>query len=79
MIWEADSYGCLTLHVGSVYVWITPRPRYCDRGHYQAGVDGIPSIDAADAFPRYYMNLDRAKLEMEEWLTWRLHSEGQKR
>lgn len=56
-------------------VWISKRPNYCDRGNFWAQVDVKSggnamrlNIDAADAWPRYYMNLDRAKLEIEEWL-----------
>jgi hypothetical protein len=56
-------------------VWIAKRPNYCDRGNYWAQVDVKVngnavrlSLDAADMWPRYYMNLDRAKLEIEEWL-----------
>jgi hypothetical protein len=80
--WEIDEYGCHNLHVDNVHVWIEKRPAYCDRGHYVAKVNGIfdpvtgiNSIDDGDAFPRYYMNLDRAKAELEEWLQWRLRSE----
>lgn len=74
-MWELDEYECWNLHKGDAHVWIQSRPVYCDRGHYIANVMGIPTIDGADAFPRYFMNLDRAKVEMEEWLDWRLQSE----
>jgi hypothetical protein len=73
--WELDEYGCHNLRVGGVHVWIEKRPPYCDGGHFIGKVSGIASIDAFDAFPRYYMNLERAKAELSEWLTWRLHSE----
>lgn len=56
-------------------VWVSKRPNYCDRGNFWAQVDVKAggnaqrlNIDAADAWPRYYMDLDRAKLEIEEWL-----------
>jgi len=53
-------------------IWLNPRPVYCDRGHWLAGCDGFPNLDHADAFPRYFMDLDRAKLECEDWFHWRL-------
>lgn len=53
-------------------MYLTKRPSYCDRGHYQLGVDGILDIDGADMFPRYYMSLGRAVEEAESWLRWRL-------
>lgn len=63
------------LRIGSAQVSLIPRQPYCDRGHWQGMCEGIPYIDEADAFPRYYMNLERAKLEMQEWLEWRLQCE----
>ena len=48
---------------------------YRDRGHWIAHVEGIATIDHADFFPRYFMDLDRAKLEMQEWLAWRIACE----
>lgn len=52
---------------------IETRPTYCDRGNYLAKVHGSPplenSLDSADGWPRYYMDLDRAKAEIEAWLT----------
>jgi hypothetical protein len=82
--WEIDEDGCHNLHVGNVHVWIQKRPAYCDRGHYVGNINGIfdpvtgiNSIDHQDGFPRYYMNLDRAKAELEEWLQWRLRNEDQ--
>jgi len=53
---------------------LTPRPSYCDRGNYLAqlftnlGSDLCREIDEADQWPRYYFDLDRAKLEVEAWL-----------
>jgi hypothetical protein len=64
---EIEGIDCL--------VWIAPRPGYCDRGNYWAQVEAKPTgnarrldLDASDMWPRYYMNLDRAKLEIEEWM-----------
>lgn len=77
--WTLDEFGCWNLYDDiantHAHVWIQKRPAYCDRGHWIANVDGISTIDGADAFPRYFMNLERAKLEMEEWLAWRVKDE----
>ena len=51
---------------------LSPRPPYCDRGPWYGQAWGIPSLDGEDGFPRYYMDLQRAKDEMKEWLIWRL-------
>lgn len=74
--WTKDEYGCYNLRLRGAHVWIQPRPAYCDRGHFHAQVSGIPSIDAADSFPRYFMDLERAKVEMYEWLLWRFIREA---
>lgn len=71
-----DQFGCLNLLDGNAHVWIERRPAYCDRGHFCAKVEGIPDIDGADSFPRYFMDLERAKSEMREWLAWRLRKES---
>ena len=58
-------------------VWIERRPAYCDRGHFVANVQPVSgvgieySIDSYDAWPRYYMDIDRAFAEIREWLEWR--------
>lgn len=78
--WELDPDRCWNLRCNVagrlIHVWLQPRPSYCDRGHWSGNVQGIGSIDEADRFPRYYMDLDRAKAEMEEWLEWRLKQEA---
>ena len=56
-------------------VWIEPRPRYCNRGRYHANYEGSFFIDAADSFPRYYMDLETAKREMRAWLLHRIECE----
>jgi len=74
--WYLDDADCWIFDIApGVRVWIQARPPYCDRGHWVAHVDGIRSIDDADSFPRYYMSLERAKEEMQEWLVWRLMRE----
>ena len=75
MSWELDEFQCWNLRRDGVHIWLNPRPVYCDRGRWLAHVQGIESIDFADGFPRYYMDLERAKLELDEWLTWRLQTE----
>jgi hypothetical protein len=74
--WQLDEHGCWNLRLGGAWVWLTKRPAYCDRGHWQANVEGIATIDPADSFPRYYMSLDVAKIEMMAWLEWRLECEA---
>lgn len=68
----ADLYNIVIngLEVG----WITKRPAYCDRGHWQINV-ALPDIDGADSFPRYYMSRKVAISETEAFLKWRLWKE----
>jgi len=72
-------------------ITMTMRPHYCDRGNYLALLDADAGsglaldLDGQDLWPRYYFDLDRAKLECEAWLkkrgqwvegaTWKLCSE----
>lgn len=46
------------------------RPPYCNRGNWVATIEDAPflSIDLHDAWPRYYFDPARAKLELEAWL-----------
>jgi len=84
LAWVEDEYKCWNLIIPyenpeygiQIHVWIAPRPSYCDRGHWVACVNGIPYIDDQDAFPRYYMDIERAKAEMKDWLYWRLKNEA---
>lgn len=67
-----DIYRCQTKQTT---VEIHPRPHYCDRGSWLAHVDcpeyphGFPinpkPFDHADAYPRYYFDLQRAIQETE--------------
>ena len=54
------------------WIWLAPRPHYCDRGRWLAHLETIHpftlEIDSADGWPRYYFDLERAKLEIEAWL-----------
>lgn len=58
------------------FIILAKRPHYCDRGNFLAYLDvrhdpKIPGTytDGADGWPRYYFDLDRAKLEIEAWIT----------
>jgi hypothetical protein len=57
------------------HIHIQRRPAYCDRGNFLANVELKEGgdhlrlwLDSADGWPRYYMNLDRAKAEIEDWM-----------
>jgi hypothetical protein len=47
------------------------RPAYCDRGRWWFKCD-LPDLDGADGFPRYYMNIVTARIEIISFLNWRL-------
>lgn len=79
VVGESLDGPCWRYTSGTAKVWISPRPRYCDRGHWIAHCDGVLTLDSGDCFPRYYMDLERAKLELQEWLDWRMQCEGGKR
>lgn len=66
------SYKVWRYMVGEAHIELAPRASYCDRGLWLATQTGVGNIDAADAFPRYFMDLTRAKLEMQEWLEHRM-------
>ena len=72
---QEDGYWSIRIKAG-VEVTLEPRPQYCDRGNWIAKVESrIPDdIDYADFWPRYYMDFDRAKLEVEDWLRKRYRS-----
>jgi len=70
-----DYPGLIELFIDdTMLAWIIERPPYCDRGHYQAGIEFSPGnpIDAADGMPCYYMKLDVAKSEIKAKLLWRV-------
>ncbi len=62
--WEIDGKECT--------IYLEQRPAYCDRGNWIGKVFPrgklLLSIDYQDGWPRYYFDLDRAKLEIEAWL-----------
>lgn len=79
--WTQRGYGTSTApywayRVGRCEVTLEPRPHYCDRGRWIGKVFWVPDIDSADSFPRYYMDLERAKSELSEWLEMRVKSSG---
>jgi len=56
-------------------IYLESRPHYCDRGNWYAKLGlifdkDIPGtfVDGADGWPRYYFDLERAKLELEAWI-----------
>lgn len=81
--WKTDvHWGTIDLYVPfdrgegrgptMVHAFLQKRPYYCDRGHWSFNVDGIPDMDGADSFPRYYMDLEAAMCEVADFLNWRL-------
>jgi len=75
LTWIQDAYGVHWLHGRHCAIWIVKRPAYCDRGNLLAHLELRTTdprqlqIDAADGWPRYFFDLDRAKLECEAWMT----------
>lgn len=64
-----------TIRGAQCWIWMQRRPSHCDRGNWLAHIELLPAppphpvlIDSADMWPRYYFDLDRAKLECEAWL-----------
>jgi len=73
--WKHDpKYDAWVLHAEGALIVIAPRPGHCDRGRYVVTVSGLGDIDHADGFPRYFMDLERAKQEMTDWIAWRLRT-----
>jgi hypothetical protein len=64
--WEVETPQC--------QITLEPRPVHCDRGNWIAKLHTVGGsqlsrdIDGADLWPRYYFDLERAKLEIEAWL-----------
>lgn len=65
------SDGDLPFDESSLVAHLQPRPHYCDRGRWIAQQLAF-DVDRGDGFPRYYMDLHRAKEELQEWCAWRL-------
>ena len=68
------AYGFWRISGRDCEIYLQPRPVHCDRGNWVAHVEPRPGsglardMDAADNWPRYYFDLERAKLEVEAWL-----------
>ena len=80
-VWQEFDYGRQhSLLAVECRIDIYPRPTYCDRGRWGVYVldKGYPinpsPVDTADMFPRLFFSLDRAKAEMEEWMTVRKYT-----
>lgn len=62
----------LTIHGKGCMISVEPRPHYCDQGNWIAKISATlelsRDLDAADGWPRYYFDLERAKAEVEAWL-----------
>jgi len=64
--WEINGRECT--------IYLEQRPAYCDRGNWYAKLDArggtalARELDHQDGWPRYYFDLERAKLEIEAWL-----------
>lgn len=69
---ELESYQWFEIEGRDCVITLQRRPEYCDRGNWVATLHarGILAreIDSADAWPRYYFDLERAKAEVEAWL-----------
>ncbi len=65
---------CYTLRLKEGTIDIVARNSYCDRGKWDVYFldKGFPvnenPVDAADRFPRIFFSLERAKLEMQDWV-----------
>ena len=73
---KAQAANLWTMEGRDCRIILTPRPTYCDRGDWLAHIEIKPSgdnhkrlgLDWADGWPRYFFDLERAKLEIESWL-----------
>ncbi len=67
------SITCYRIDGRECEIHIAPRPPYCDRGNFVATISTSGELalgfDGQDGWPRYYFGLDRAKREIEAWLT----------
>jgi hypothetical protein len=73
--WLVDEEDCFVIQGRNCIIRIAKRPHWCDRGNWLAYCDPKPNthprdfeLDSADYWPRYYMDITRAKLECEAWL-----------
>jgi hypothetical protein len=86
--WGKDDPTTLDLRVHDmkgrvVHAWLTMRQPYCDRGHLQLNIEmpsqsgppGLPELDDADGFPRYFFSFEEADAHTRAFLRWRLWKE----
>ena len=70
--WRSDAHGTYSLQPATAdggHVWIQGRRPYCDRGHWEWGTLGVNVDRRHHPEPSYYfMRLDNALAEVEEWL-----------
>lgn len=54
------------------FIWMQPRPPYCDRGNYLVQLEAFGplarEIDAHDFWPRLYFDFEVMKSEVIAWL-----------
>lgn len=71
-MWRQGEYGEWIISGRECEIYLTPRQPYCDRGNWLALLEPrgklARDLDGADGWPRYYFDLERAKLEIEAWL-----------
>lgn len=72
--WTLTSYNSFetetVLAAQPWHVWINPRQAYCDRGHWDWGNSGSGPAGLSPEPSYYFMSLDTALLELEEYV-WR--------
>lgn len=73
MTWTWDpEYQTWAIQGRDCWIWMNARQPYCDRGRWLAHLEVRDPlkvhVDGADGWPRYYFDLERAKLEIECWL-----------
>lgn len=66
------AYGFWRISGRECEIYLQARPVHCDRGNWLAQIAPYGQLerdmDGTDGWPRYYFDLDRAKLEIEAWL-----------
>lgn len=68
--WETEVKAKDCFGEGYYKISLSPCPGYCDRGRWILVITnhGIGGLDFNEDMPRYYFNLARAKLEVEDWV-----------
>jgi hypothetical protein len=73
--WKSEDHGTLVLNGSAIgqgegFVWIQARRAYCDRGHWDWGIQGLPfQPDIAPTPSYYFMRMDNGVAEIEAWLS----------